>query len=94
MSFNAAVNAYAVNGDMVNAPSSSGGSVVVDTAAIAAAVWASPSATTLLTRMAEAWGRLGLDATAPLTTSNTRINFGSVSLDLSGDSQSTTLTRI
>jgi len=93
MSFNASVNAYSVNGDMVNAPAQAGVTVVVDTAAIAAAVWASPVAIALLTHAAETWGRMGLDAANPLLTNQTSVTFGTVSMALTGDQTSSTLTR-
>ena len=48
---------------------------------------------TMLTRVNEVWGRLGLDASAPLVTGQTNISFGSVSMDVVEDIDTVTVTR-
>ena len=59
----------------------------------AAAVWAHATGAAVATRLAEAWGRLGLDASKPLVTGQTQITFGDIVMALSGDQNSSTVTR-
>jgi hypothetical protein len=60
---------------------------------VAAAVWAHSSGAMVVARLAEAWGRLGLDPSTPLVTGQTSITFGDVVMALTGDATSTTVTR-
>jgi hypothetical protein len=63
-------------------------------AAIADAVWAHSSAIQIEQRMLEAWGRLGLDPSKPVTQGDTEISFGAITLALAIDSTGTgTITR-
>lgn len=62
-------------------------------AAIADAVWQHSSATTMAVRLAEAWGRLGLDPSKPLISGQTEISFGAIVMALTGNQTSSTLTR-
>ena len=64
-----------------------------DIDAIAAAVWAHASGAAVATRLAEAWGRLGLDPSKPLVTGQTEISFGAIVMALTGDANETTVTR-
>jgi len=59
----------------------------------AAAVWAHQSAVDMSIRLAEAWGRLGLDPSKPLVSGQTEIRFGEIVMALSGNETSSTLTR-
>lgn len=59
----------------------------------ATAVWNHPNAVQIAARLAEAWGRLGLDPSKPLVTNQTTITFGDILMALSGDATSTTVTR-
>jgi hypothetical protein len=59
----------------------------------AATVWANTTGAAVVTQLAEAWGRLGLDVTAPMTTTQSAITFGSVTMAMTGDATSTTVTR-
>jgi hypothetical protein len=59
----------------------------------AAAVWQSVTGAALAIRMAEVWGRLGLDISKPLVTDQTSITFGQIVMAMTGDSTSTTVTR-
>lgn len=60
---------------------------------IATAVWNHTTGATLAVRMAEAWGRLGLDPTKPLVTGNTEITFGDIVMALTEIPNQVTLTR-
>jgi len=62
-------------------------------AEIAAAVWANTTGAAVATRLAEAWGRLGLNPSAPLVTGTTSISFGDIVMAMTGDATSTTVTR-
>lgn len=59
----------------------------------ATAVWNHTAGAQIAARMAEAWGRLGLDPGKPLVTNQTTITFGDIVMTLSGDATSTTVTR-
>jgi hypothetical protein len=59
----------------------------------AAAVWANATGAAVATRLAEAWGRLGLDPSKPLITGTTEISFGAIVMAMTGDETSTTVTR-
>lgn len=61
---------------------------------VAAAVWAHTTGAAVAVRLAEAWGRLGLDPSKPLITGQTEISFGAIVMALAGDENSSTLTRI
>ncbi|WP_333710365.1 hypothetical protein [Malikia spinosa] len=65
----------------------------LDQKSIADAVWSHASAAQMITRLAEAWGRLGLDVSKPLVTGQTSITFGDIAMALTGDATSTTVTR-
>ena len=69
--------------------STSGG----DPASIASAVWAHASGAAVATRLAEAWGRLGLDPSKPLVTGQTSITFGDIALALAEAGGSVTVSR-
>jgi len=60
---------------------------------IADAVWQHTTGAAVATRMAEAWGRLGLDISKPLISGQTEISFGSIVMALSGNETTSTLTR-
>lgn len=60
---------------------------------IAAAVWANPTGAQMVVKLAEAWGRLGLDPAKPLVTGQTSVTFGDIAMALTGDATSTTVTR-
>jgi hypothetical protein len=60
---------------------------------IAEAVWANPAGAEVAIRLAEAWGRLGLDPSKPLNTGQTSITFGQIVMALTGDTSNTTVTR-
>jgi hypothetical protein len=64
-----------------------------DIAAIAEAVWSHSSATDIAIKLAEAWGRLGLDPSKPLISGQTEISFGAIVMALAGNETSSTLTR-
>jgi hypothetical protein len=51
---------------------------------IADAVWAQSTGAAVATRMAEAWGRLGLDPSKPLISGQTEISFGAIVMALAG----------
>lgn len=61
--------------------------------AIAAAVWSHTTGTAVAVKLAEAWGRLGLDPSKPLISGQTEISFGAIVMALTGDQTSSTLTR-
>lgn len=44
-------------------------------------------------KLAEAWGRLGLDPSKPLVTGQTQISFGDIVMAMTGDATQTTVTR-
>lgn len=56
-----------------------------DAAAVAEAVWQHATGAALAARLAEVWGRLGLDASKPVTQGNTQISFGAIVLALALD---------
>lgn len=60
---------------------------------VANAVWAHSSAILMATRLAEAWARLGLDASRPVVQGETSIAFGEVLLALSESGGAVTVTR-
>jgi len=60
---------------------------------VAEAVWAHTTGDAVATRLAEAWGRLGLDPSKPLISGQTEISFGAIVMALSGNETSSTLTR-
>lgn len=60
---------------------------------IADAVWANVTGAAVATRLAEAWGRLGLDPSKPLVTGQTEITFGAIVMAMTGDATQTTVTR-
>lgn len=60
---------------------------------IGSAVWANATGAAVAARLAEAWGRLGLDPSAPLVTGETSITFGDIALALSQAGSAVTLTR-
>lgn len=64
-----------------------------DPAAIASAVWQHATGAAVAARLAEAWGRLGLDPAAPLVTGQTSITFGQIVMALTGNDTQTTVTR-
>jgi hypothetical protein len=64
-----------------------------DIDAIANAVWAHSSAVLIEQRLLEAWGRLGLDPTAPLITGQTTITFGSIVMAMTEAAGNITVTR-
>jgi hypothetical protein len=59
----------------------------------AAAVWQNATGAQMAIRLAEAWGRLGLDPSKPLNTGQTSITFGQIVMALTGDAANTTVTR-
>ena len=59
----------------------------------AAAVWSHATGASVAVRMAEAWGRLGLDASKPLVSGQTSITFGDIVMALTGNEVTSTLTR-
>ena len=71
-----------VNGSPVNS-SQYATAITTDSAAIAA----------IAIKMSEVWGRLGLDSANPLLTNQTNVTFGTVSMTLTGNETSSTLTR-
>jgi len=60
---------------------------------IADAVWAHPTAVQISIRLAEAWGRLGLDPSKTLFSDQTEISFGDILIALTGDETASTATR-
>jgi len=60
---------------------------------VADAVWSHSSATDIAIKLAEAWGRLGLDPSKPLISGQTEISFGAIVMALAGNETSSTLTR-
>lgn len=60
---------------------------------ISDAVWQHATGAAVATRLAEAWGRLGLDPTKPLVTGQTSITFGDIVMAMTGDATQTTVTR-
>lgn len=60
---------------------------------VAAAVVGHADFVLMSTRLAEAWGRLGLDPSAPLVTGQTSITFGDIVMAMTGDATETTVTR-
>lgn len=60
---------------------------------VADAVWQHSSATTIAVRLAEAWGRLGLDPANPLISGQTEISFGAIVMALTGNETASTLIR-
>lgn len=60
---------------------------------IADAVWAHTTGAAVATRMAEAWGRLGLDPSKPLISGQAQISFGAIVMALTGNETTSTLTR-
>lgn len=60
---------------------------------IASAVWAHSSGVQVAARLAEAWARLGLDASRPVVQGETSIAFGEVLLALSEAGGAVTVTR-
>jgi hypothetical protein len=56
-------------------------------------VWQHTTGAAVATRLAEAWGRLGLDPSKPLVTGQTQITFGDIVMAMTGDQNSSTVTR-
>jgi hypothetical protein len=63
---------------------STSGSTGPTSSEIASAVWQHATGAAVATRLAEAWGRLGLDPSKPLTTGETSITFGDIVMAMSG----------
>ena len=59
----------------------------------AGAVWNHASAAQIISRLAEAWGRLGLDPTKPLITGDSQITFGDIVMAVVEAGGEVTLTR-
>lgn len=70
---------------------SGGGSITPSQ--VADAVWGHATGTEIATRLAEAWGRLGLDASKPLVTGDTSITFGEIVMALTETTTTVTVTR-
>jgi hypothetical protein len=64
-----------------------------DPATIAAAVWANATGAAVASRLAEAWGRLGLDPSKPLITGANEITFGDIAMALTTVGTDVTVTR-
>lgn len=62
-------------------------------AEVAAAVWSDTTGAAVAIRLAEAWGRLGLDPSKPLVTGTSQISFGDIAMALAESAGSVTLTR-
>ena len=60
---------------------------------VATAVWANTTGQAVAVRLAEAWGRLGLDASKPLVNGATQISFGGLVMALTESGGNVTLTR-
>lgn len=60
---------------------------------IAGAVWGHSTGAQVAVKLAEAWGRLGLDPNKPLVTGQTSITFGQIVMAMTGDATQTTVTR-
>jgi hypothetical protein len=56
-------------------------------------VWSHPTAAAMITKLAEAWGRLGLDPAKPLFNGQTQITFGDIVLALTESGGNVTVTR-
>lgn len=67
--------------------------VIPDSLENSNAVWAHMTGIVIATRMAEAWGRLGLDPAKPLVTEQTHITFGDIVMALTEGAGETTVTR-
>lgn len=72
---------------------STSGGTAPSASEVADAVWQHTTGAVVATRMAEAWGRLGLDISKPLISGQTEISFGSIVMALTGNETSSTLTR-
>ena len=72
---------------------STSGGTAPSASEVADAVWAQSTGAAVATRMAEAWGRLGLDPSKPLISGQTEISFGAIVMALAGNETSSTLTR-
>ena len=72
---------------------STSGATAPTAAENAQAVWAHSSAVGITVKLAEAWGRLGLDASKPLVTGDTSITFGDIAMALTESGTNVTLTR-
>lgn len=72
---------------------STSGATAPTAAENAAAVWSHQSGIEITVKLAEAWGRLGLDASKPLVTGDTSITFGDIALALTESGGAVTLTR-
>lgn len=57
------------------------------------AVWAHVTGAAIAVKLAEAWGRLGLDPSKPLTTGQTQITFGAIVMALTESGGEVTVTR-
>lgn len=60
---------------------------------VADAVWSHTTGAAVATRLAEAWGRLGLDASKPLISGATQISFGTLVMALTESGGNVTVTR-
>ena len=72
---------------------STSGSTAPTAIEVADAVWLHNTGAVIATRLAEAWGRLGLDPNKPLITGHTQISFGDIVMALTGYINSATVTR-
>lgn len=72
---------------------STAGSAAPTASQVADAVWQHTTGAAVATRLAEAWGRLGLDPSKPLVTGQTQITFGDIVMAMTGDQNSSTVTR-
>lgn len=64
-----------------------------DPSAIASAVWGHATGTDIAIKLAEVWGRLGLDASKPLVNGDTSITFGDIVIAVTETATESTATR-
>jgi hypothetical protein len=74
----------AQDGDGTAIGYSTSGGTAPSASEVADAVWAQSTGAAVATRMAEAWGRLGLDPSKPLVSGQTEISFGAIVMALAG----------
>lgn len=72
---------------------STSGTPAPTAAEVASAVWAHATGAAVAIRLAEAWGRLGLDPSKPLVTGQTQISFGDIVMALTESGGNVTATR-
>lgn len=82
-----------VGGAATGGGSFSGSLSQADIDAIASAVWTHSSAVSITIRMAEVWGRLGLDPSKPLIQNKVEITFGEVVMAMTSHGNEVTVTR-